>query len=127
MLASKTHFEQIPLELVRKIVEEQIRREKTTEQDQGTGKRTLEDLFGAQEQSIARERFMIVPFDIFQTEPGGSLRWLEAAETLEDAKTRAQELALRAPGEYVILDLKTGNKIVIKSDAAGAAPGSNHW
>ena len=53
MLKAKTHFEQVPLETVRKIVEEQIRRETTTEQDQGTMQRTLEDLFGEQEQSMA--------------------------------------------------------------------------
>ena len=56
MLKPKTHFEQVPLEIVRKIVKEQIRRETTTEQDQGTMQRTLEDLFGAQEQSMATSR-----------------------------------------------------------------------
>ena len=56
MLQPRTHFEQIPLEIVRKIVEEQIRGETTTEQNQGTMQRTLEDLFGAQEQSVARAR-----------------------------------------------------------------------
>jgi len=54
MLKPKTHFEQVPLEIVRKIVEEQIRRETTTEKDQGTMQRTLEDPFGAQEQSMVR-------------------------------------------------------------------------
>ena len=56
MLKPKTHFEQVPLEIVRKIVEEQIRGETTTEQDQGTMQRTLEDLFGAREQSMATSR-----------------------------------------------------------------------
>jgi hypothetical protein len=36
MLEPKTHFEQIPLEIVRKIVEGQIRRETAAEQDQET-------------------------------------------------------------------------------------------
>jgi hypothetical protein len=54
MLKPKTHFEQIPLEMVRKIVEEQDRRETMAEQEQGTKKKTLkEDLIGAQEQSMA--------------------------------------------------------------------------
>ena len=56
MLEPKTHFEQVPLETVRKIVEEQIRRERMTEQDQGTLPRTLEDLFAAQEQSMVGPR-----------------------------------------------------------------------
>jgi hypothetical protein len=57
MLEPKTHFEQVPMEAVRKIVEEQIRRETATEQDQGIKKKTLEeDLLGVQEQSMARPR-----------------------------------------------------------------------
>jgi len=56
MFEPTTHFEQVPLEIVRKIVEEQIRRETTTEQDQGTMQRTLEDLFGAQEQPMVKSR-----------------------------------------------------------------------
>ncbi len=57
MLNPKTHFEQVPLEIVIKIVEEQIRRETTTEQDQGTTKETLkEDLLEAQEHSTASSR-----------------------------------------------------------------------
>jgi hypothetical protein len=43
MLQPKTHFEQVPLEIVRKIVEEQIQREAMTEQTQGTKKKTLEE------------------------------------------------------------------------------------
>jgi hypothetical protein len=57
MLQPKTHFEQVPMEVVRKIVEEQIRREIETEQDQGIKKKTLEeDLLDAQEQSMKRSR-----------------------------------------------------------------------
>jgi hypothetical protein len=57
MFQTKTHFEQIPLEIVRKIVEEQIRRETATEQDQRSKKKTLEeDLLGAQEQSMVCAR-----------------------------------------------------------------------
>jgi hypothetical protein len=55
MLQPKTHFEQVPMEVVRKIVEEQIRREIETEQDQGIKKKTLEeDLLDAEEQSMKR-------------------------------------------------------------------------
>jgi hypothetical protein len=47
MRRPKTHFEQVPLEVVREIVEEQIRRETIKEPDQGTTDKTLEnDLFG---------------------------------------------------------------------------------
>jgi hypothetical protein len=57
MLEPKTHFEQVPLQVVRKIVEEQFQRETTAEQDREIKKRTLEeDLWGAQEQSMAGPR-----------------------------------------------------------------------
>ena len=43
MLEPKTHFEEVPLEIVRKIVEEQIRQETTANGAQGTKKKTLEE------------------------------------------------------------------------------------
>ena len=43
MLQRRTHYEQVPLEIVRKIVEQQIRRDSTIEQDQGTRKKTLDE------------------------------------------------------------------------------------
>jgi len=53
MFNSKTHFEQVPLEIVRKIVEEQIRRETANEQIQRTKKETVEeDILEAGGQSI---------------------------------------------------------------------------
>jgi hypothetical protein len=57
MLEPRTHFEQVSLEIVRKIIEEQIRRETTTEQDQGVKVKTLEEnRLEAQEQSMASSR-----------------------------------------------------------------------
>jgi hypothetical protein len=54
MFKIRTHFEQVPLETVKKIVEEQVRRETTTNQDQGAQKKTLEEVqSGAQELSTA--------------------------------------------------------------------------
>jgi hypothetical protein len=43
MLNLKTHFEQIPLETVRKMVEEQMRREPPAEQCQDTENKTVAD------------------------------------------------------------------------------------
>jgi hypothetical protein len=57
---------------------------------------------------------MIPPFDIFKVESSG-LRWMEAAADLERAKTRVKVLAASAPGEYIILNQNTGEKIPIKS------------
>ena len=52
MLARKTHYEQVPLEIVRKIVEEQIQHEMNLEQTQESKELLLEgDLLGEQDQS----------------------------------------------------------------------------
>jgi hypothetical protein len=58
---------------------------------------------------------MTAPFDIFAVETGG-VHWLGSAETLEGAKARIHELAQRSPGEFVLLNQQTGNKVVIKTD-----------
>lgn len=60
---------------------------------------------------------MTATFDIFQMEPEGTVRWLEAAKSLEEAKSRVQELAAHTYGGYVILDQKTGNKLLIEHRA----------
>jgi hypothetical protein len=57
---------------------------------------------------------MTHPIDIFQMETAG-VRWLESAPNLDHAKARVKEFAANSPGEYVVLDQKTGNKIVIRS------------
>jgi predicted type IV restriction endonuclease len=54
MLKSGTHYEQVPLAVVRKILEEQILSEPTIEPDQGTRKTKLEeDLIEEQQQTVA--------------------------------------------------------------------------
>jgi hypothetical protein len=55
------------------------------------------------------------PFDIFQLDRAG-VRWLESAESLDHAKSRIHELADGSRGEYLLLDHKTGNKVVIKPE-----------
>ena len=48
MLKFRTHFEQVPLETVRRIVQEQIQREATN--DDGIGEDTLENALAAVEE-----------------------------------------------------------------------------
>jgi len=43
-MAKKTRFEQVPLEVVKKVVEEQAKREQTTESGRGTKKEELEQV-----------------------------------------------------------------------------------
>jgi hypothetical protein len=55
--------------------------------------------------------------DVFRLECGG-VRWLESVATLERAQARAQELAATSTAEYLVVDLKTGDRQIIKLDGA---------
>lgn len=57
---------------------------------------------------------MIPPFDIFKVE-SGQLRWMELAADLERAKARVKIMATSSPGEYIIANQQTGEKISIKT------------
>jgi hemerythrin superfamily protein len=97
----KTHYEQVPLEVVTKNIEEELRLQNASQTAQGSG---------------------VNRFDIFQIESGGSVRWLETVDSLEEVKARVQELGLLSPREYIILDQQTGNKLVITAPGASDAP-----
>lgn len=66
---------------------------------------------------------MSIPFDIFRTETKGGVLWIGSAATVEEAKARVLELATRSPGDYFLLDQKTGKRLVIQLDGLNEAPG----
>jgi hypothetical protein len=55
---------------------------------------------------------MVPSFDIFRMKSGCVL-WCEAAETVEMAQERIQELALSSPGGYLIFNQQTGQHIPV--------------
>ncbi|HKV26721.1 MAG TPA: hypothetical protein VJN90_00435 [Candidatus Acidoferrales bacterium] len=59
-------------------------------------------------------------FDIFEVEPSGSVMWRGTAAAFEEAKLLVQKLAKSRAGEYIIFSLKTGKKVVLKSDGSAA-------
>jgi hypothetical protein len=59
---------------------------------------------------------MRLPFCIFKVQGDGNLHFVAEAQTLEDAKARVQSLAELWPGEYVIQNEETGERVVITSD-----------
>jgi hypothetical protein len=61
---------------------------------------------------------MIEPLDIFIKLQDGTYVWKAAAESFELAKSMVEELAANAPGEYMIFNQDTGNKIVVKPDGS---------
>jgi len=59
---------------------------------------------------------MFHPLDIFKTDLDGSVLWRGAVENVEAAKARIQMLAISSPGEYLILDQKTGQRVLFTPD-----------
>jgi hypothetical protein len=51
--------------------------------------------------------------DIFCTESDGSYLWRGTASSLEEATERVRELAKSAPGDYLAVNLQSGEKIKI--------------
>lgn len=58
---------------------------------------------------------MSQPFHISKVESDRSLRLIEQAEDVERARDRVKKLSAFSPGEYVIANQQTGEKISIKS------------
>jgi hypothetical protein len=57
---------------------------------------------------------MLDPFDIFKVEQNGSVRWLRAIADLERAKSYVVKiLVIAAPADYLILNQRTGERIII--------------
>src|ERR1700722_3729168 len=64
--------------------------------------------------TVSTSKFEPLPrFDIFRTETEGVL-WLESATTLESAKARVEQIAGRSPGEYLLLNQVTGDKVIFR-------------
>ena len=53
---------------------------------------------------------MFYPLDIFKADSDGGVLWRGAAEDFAAAKTYVEKLALSAPGEYLILNQRTGQR-----------------
>ena len=57
-------------------------------------------------------------FDIFKADGDGVL-WIEAVSDLATAKERVQAIGETSPGQYLVLDEATGDKISIEVDSQG--------
>jgi len=59
---------------------------------------------------------MLDPFDIFKMEQNGSVRWVRAIADLERANSYVfRFLAIAAPADYLILNQRTGDRIIIQA------------
>jgi hypothetical protein len=125
MLRAITHFDQVPLSMVIEIMERQIHA-KAAAQLAGRASENQQSNFAAKAITNEKSYTMKVqaPIDIFRVEPKGVL-WLESSTSVDEARARIQLLGVQDPGEYVLLNQATGNKLMIKADGAdGVSPAS---
>ncbi len=54
---------------------------------------------------------MRLPFRIFTVQSDGALHFVQSVHTLHDAKARVRELGKLWPGEYVIENEETGERV----------------
>lgn len=59
---------------------------------------------------------MMAPFDLFRTEPDGSVKWLGVCADLDAAKARVRNLSAALPGEYFIFSQTTEKRVFIKAE-----------
>lgn len=59
---------------------------------------------------------MLEPFDIFKMEQNGNVRWVRAITDLQRGKLCVVKiLAIDAPADYLILNQRSGQRIIIKA------------
>lgn len=59
---------------------------------------------------------MLDPFDVFKVEQNGTVRWLRAIADIERAKSYVSKvLVVAAPADYLILNQRTGERIIIQA------------
>ena len=59
---------------------------------------------------------MLDPFDIFKMEQNGTVSWVRATEDFERAKSYVNTvLAVATPAYYLILNQRTGERIIIQT------------
>jgi len=106
------HFERVRLEVALRVAEQESNKVPAASEWQQGGNEIL-NLGGA----------MLSQFDVFMSEPGGHVMWQGAVATMKDAEAMIRKLAQASPHrEYVIFNLKTGQKIVVKTGAFDDAP-----
>jgi hypothetical protein len=64
---------------------------------------------------------MIHEYDIFRFDNTCPTLWLEPVMTLNDAKARIQQLGATEPGDYLIFNQTTAEKITSKAGQASPA------
>jgi hypothetical protein len=112
----RTHFEQVPLEVVKKLAEIDERKDAANSTEQN-GKPAKETRKALSTPAMDPLQVMNSSFDIFQVELDGSFLWQGLAADIEEAKRRVKELQVSMPSQYMVVSLRTGSKLFIDCDA----------
>jgi hypothetical protein len=117
----KTHFEQVPLEVVKKIATvDDPKRVPIRKELEVTPKKKAEALAGPSPEAL---QVMNSSFDIFQVEAGGAVLWQGLAASIEEAKQRVKALQADRAVQYMVVGLRTGSKFLINPDGSDAPRG----
>jgi hypothetical protein len=110
----KTYFEQVPLEVVKKIAKIDNPKETTARKDLEVtpAKKTIEA------PSSEGLQFLDSSFDIFQMESSGSVLWQGSASSVEEARHRVKTLQAGTAAQYMVVGLRTGSKLLIDPDVS---------
>ncbi len=63
---------------------------------------------------------MFPTFDVFQLDSKGQVLWKGFGESFTAAKATTHKLMVATPGDYLIVDQSTGQKVVVTRAAARA-------
>ena len=66
--------------------------------------------------SLSPNRSFVLPFRIYKVQNDGLLHFVEAMQTFDDAKERVRGLGEIWPGEYVIDNEATGERVFVSTE-----------
>jgi hypothetical protein len=58
------------------------------------------------------------PLDVFRIQAEGGVRWLGSVENLEAAKALIKVQSAKEPGDFLVVDLESGDRMEIRADPA---------
>ena len=61
---------------------------------------------------------MIRTFDVFRVQTESGVRWIGTVGSMETAKALIKTESAKQPGDFLVVNLETGERMEIKADAA---------
>ncbi len=61
---------------------------------------------------------MAQAFDIFRIQVDSGVRWIGSVEDMKGAKALIKDESAKEPGDFLVVNLQTGDRVEIKADPA---------